>query len=55
MVLRGARIYPDNHRLSGNEVHALLGRMGQIPLILGSGVECKDLATGQRNAAASAS
>jgi len=43
------------HRLSGNGVNALLGRMGQILLIMGSGVDCESLAAWQHNAAASAS
>ena len=35
--------------------NALLGRMGQILIIVGSGVDREDLAGGQRNAATSAS
>ena len=44
-----------HHRLSRNEVNALLGRMGQILLILSSCVDRKNLTTGQRDAAASTS
>lgn len=43
------------HRLSGNGVNALLGRMGQILLIMSSGVDRENLTAWQRNAAASAS
>jgi hypothetical protein len=44
-----------HHRLSGNEVNALLGRMGQILFILISGVDRKNLSTGQNNTATSSS
>ena len=41
---------------SGNGVwNALLGRMGQILIIVGSGVDRENLTAGQRNAATSAS
>ena len=55
MVLRDARIYPDiiAHKRTGED--ALLGRMGQILLIMGSVMNGESLATWERNAAASTS
>jgi hypothetical protein len=55
MVLRDARIYPDiiARELTGE--NALLGRMGQILLIVGSVVNRESLAAWERNAATSTS
>jgi hypothetical protein len=51
MVLQSARILSRYHP----SVNVPLGRMGQILIIVGSGVDREDLPSGQRNAATSAS